>query len=185
MSKVIRIDAISSLSTKAENSWFWQIPGAGSQAAEIATCISALDTFYEAIKHLLVAGTISIGDRVVTVDQDPNQELAATPASVATTGTPAAVLSAAMVVSLRGANIGGRYRGRKFLGPLDEDLVASDGANWDPAAVAAVSSALTTLVGTSANSVQLGTWSKTYSIFTAATASAVRGAIKTQRRRLT
>lgn len=185
MSKVIRIDVESSLATESVNVFHWQIPGAGSQAAEIATCIGAMDSFYEAIKAYLSAGTLTIGERVVTVDQNPNQELASTPATVSTTGGAPTVLSAALLVGMRGASIGGRYRGRKFLGPLDEDLISSDGTSIDPAVVAATATAWATLVGTTTNSVAFGTWSKTYGIFTAATASVVRGAVKTQRRRLT
>lgn len=184
MSKVIRVTAESSLATKAVNVTHWRIPGAGSQAAEVSAAIAALNTFYNAIKNYVAMGTVTIGTRVVTVDQAPNEEIPSSNSSVLTTGTAGEVTSAAWVLSYRGAAIGPRYRGRLFLGPVAAGVVTSSGTVFNSTDTGTVASAFATLRATTASSIEFGVWSRTHQIFTPAVASSVSTAIGTQRRRL-
>lgn len=186
MSKVIRVVAESSLAIESVNVFHWQIPGAGSQATEIAAAITAMTNFYNAVKALIPTSTITIGTRVVTVDQTPNQELASSNATVTTTGgSTSAVTSAAAVCAYRGPFIGARYRGRIFLGPLADAAVASSGTDITGSAATTISAAWATLVATTTSSIAFGVWSRTFQTFTPAVASSVRSGLGSQRRRLT
>ena len=184
MSKVIRITAEGSIPQDAVNVFHFRIPGAGSQATEVIAAITAVQDFYEAVDAYLRMGTITIGARVVTVDQTPNQIIPATPASVISTGSTPTTLSASVVCSYRGVNLGARYRGRIYLGPIELDQQSTDGATWDNTFIGVVSAAWADLIEVSANSIEFGVWSKRYNAFTPAVASSVSTAIGTQRRRL-
>jgi hypothetical protein len=110
--------------------WHFEIADV-SPVTEAQAAVDALTAFYESVKSLLVAGTITIGDRVVTVDQTPNSVIAATSDQVVTTGTATEGLALAAVLSLSTGLVGPRYRGRAYLGPLGGSVVTTDGRTLD------------------------------------------------------
>lgn len=123
---VIRVPVESSLATAAVNVWHFNV-GAVSPVTDAQAAVDALEDFYDSIKAYLVAGTLTIGGRVVTVDQDPNSVVATTSRSLATTGTQTEALSVAAVLKHITPFIGPRYRGRTFLGPVDSNVLNADG----------------------------------------------------------
>lgn len=127
---VIRVTAESSLATAAVNVFHFEIAGV-SPVTEAQGAVDALEDYYTAIKGLLVAGTITIGDRVVTVDQTPNTVVASISRQVITTGTGTEALAASAVLSLSTGLVGPRYRGRVFHGPLAGAVLTTDGRTLD------------------------------------------------------
>lgn len=123
---VIRVTAESSLATESVNVWHFEIPDVA-PVTEAQACVDALEDFYDAVKGQLFAGSITIGDRVVTVDQVPNTVIAVTSRTVVTTGTAPEALQCAAVLKLITGLVGPRYRGRAYLGPIDVTVLASDG----------------------------------------------------------
>lgn len=184
MSTVVRIVSEATSSRESVNVWHFRCPESN-LSTEVAAAISAVDTFYEAIKALLTIPTYTHGTRVVTVDKDPNIVVPSTNLTTTTTGTGPAVLSACIVASITGTAIGPRYRGRVYLGPIAVTNLNSDSANWNGTPVGTVSTALATLVGTHTAGIELGIWSRKYETFEPATGSSVGTAVGTQRRRLT
>lgn len=183
MPYVIEVTAESSLSTESVNVWHWRVPNSA-LVTEVNTCITALDTFYEAIKTYLSSQTILIGFRTKTVDQTPNLLVGGTSqTTVSTTGTPT-VLSACVVLSLGSTIIGGSRRGRKYLGPLVDGAKDSTGRQVSSGAITTITTAATALMGTTTNGVQLGVWSRKTNTFTAVTSINVNPILGTQRRRL-
>jgi hypothetical protein len=123
---VIRVTAESSLATESVNVFHFEIADV-TPVTEAQAAVDALEDFYDAVKSLLVAGTLTIGSRVVTVDQTPNSVIAATSRTVVTTGTATEGLALAAVLSWSTGLIGPRYRGRNYLGPLAGSVITTDG----------------------------------------------------------
>lgn len=183
MVAVVKVVTTSSIATESVNTLHWQIPEAN-VATEVAGILTAIDTFYEAIKQYLAPQTYTIGSRVLTVDQSPNEEVFASALTCVTTGAATQVLSACAVANYRGAAIGPRYRGRNFIGPLDNDAIATGGRLVDTTFRTALIAALTTMGGTTTNGVQFGIWSNKFSTFEPATVFGCNTVLGTQRRRL-
>lgn len=183
MPVVIRVSCESSLALGATNVWHAQIPDSA-RVTEANAFVNALDAFYTAIASLLVAGTIQIGNRVTTASLDPNQVIGATAQIAATTGVVSSAVQAAIVCSLQGTNIGPRYRGRIYLGPLDDSAIQSDGFSVNTGAQTTIATALSTLRTSGGSNYTLGIYSRKYNTFEPMTLGAVRGTIGTQRRRV-
>lgn len=183
MTAVIRVTCESSFATLAVNAWHWRIPEANT-ATEVSGILTALDTFYEAIDANLAPATWTIGSRVVTVDQSPNEEIFASALTCVTSGATNGFLGACAVVSHRGAAVGARYRGRKYIGPLTAAALASNGRELSSGTLSTISTAFTTLGGFTTNGVEFGVWSEKFSQFTPSTVFAVRTQLGTQRRRV-
>jgi hypothetical protein len=127
---VIRVTVESSLATESVNVFHFEIADV-SPVTEAQAAVDALEDYYDSIKNLLVAGTLTIGSRVVTVDQTPNSVIAAVSRTVVTTGTATEGLALAAVLSWSTGLIGPRYRGRNYLGPLGGVVISSDGRTLD------------------------------------------------------
>lgn len=154
-------------------------------STEVAGIIGALDTFYEAIDLYLAPQTIIIGARVKIIDTVPETEVFASALTCTTSGTTFDNLAGAIVIRHRAAQIGGRYRGRKYLGPLDEAATASNGRLLETACSSAVAVALSNLAAFSTNGVEFGVWSEKFSQFTPTPITSVNPTLGIQRRRLT
>lgn len=127
---IIRVNVESSLATEAVNVFHFEIPDVA-PVTEAQAAVDALEDFYDAIKSLLVAGTLTIGRRVITVDSTPGSVIAATSKTVVTTGTATEALALAAVLSTSTGLIGPRYRGRAYLGPLGGVVLSTDGRTLD------------------------------------------------------
>lgn len=180
---IVRIAAESTIAFGSVNVWHWDLPGVA-ETTEVNAAITALDTFYEAIKTHLQPAVITAGTRVVTVDESPNRVIAGTPLSTTTTGTDNAPRQAAVVCKLLTPFIGKSYSGRVYLGPLYKSAIATDGRQVSSGTISTVQTALTTLVGTTTSGIQLVVWSRKLNAATPVTGSAVNGVIGTQRGRL-
>lgn len=183
MPYVLEVTCSGTVAQGAVNVWHAQVPNSN-LATEVSAVLTALDTFYEAVKQHLQMGTITSGSRMVTVDQNPNLEIPRTPLTCASTGVGQEVLTACVVCSHKAQALGGRYRGRQYIGPLDTGVVNTDGRTLQTTPANDFSSALATLFGTTAAGIAFGTWSRKYNSFSASTVTEVRGTIGTQRRRL-
>lgn len=183
MAAVVQITASSSLATQAVNVWHWQIPNS-SPTTEVNNCVTALDTFYEAIKANLVAGTITVSGRAKTVDQGTNIWINGTSLTTVTTGSGTAPLSGCVVASLGSNVVGGSRRGRVYLGPITDSAIQSDGRSINTGISSTWLTALTTLISTTTGGVQLVVWSRTLLTATAVVNCAINPILGTQRRRL-
>lgn len=184
MPAVVRVSAESSLATGSVNVWHWIIPNS-SPATETSGIVSALDTFYTAIAGVLAAQTFTIGERVVTVDQNPNLIIAATTQQATGTGVGSSQLSSCYVLQLRSNVVGGSHRGRVYLGPLDTAAIQADGRTPTVVDQNTVVSAAATLMAFTTNGVQLAVWSRKNLVAQPVTGVSVRSVIGVQRRRLT
>lgn len=184
MTAVVAIPVESNLATESVNVWHWRIPETSS-GTEVNTCINALDTFYTAVGSIFTAQTFTIGSRVVTVDLEPNRIIAGTVQTAASGTASIAPLSLAIVCSLLTSTVGGSFRGRKYLGPVGNSAVHTDGRTFTSSTVSTVQGALNTLIATSTGGVELGIWSRTREVFTPVETGVVRSLIGTQRRRYT
>lgn len=184
MPAVIRVTAESSLATLSANVWHWIIPNSA-PVTEANNAVDALDTFYTAIATHLATQTFTIGQRVVTVDQSPNQVISPTVETAAGTGGTPEVLSAAAVLRLSSNFVGGSFRGRVFLGPLASNVVTSAGNVITSTTVTAVTAAAATLMGTTTGGIQLAVWSRRLNQATPITGVSCSSRVGTQRRRLT
>lgn len=183
MATVVEVTCTSSLATDAVNVWHWRIPESN-VSTEIAAVISALDTFYEAIDANLAPATITIGTRVATVDKNPNEEVPHSSLTTVTSGASTGMLAASAVIGHRAALIGGRYRGRKYIGPLTSGSIQSNGRLLDATFRSSLLSALTTLGTTTTAGIEMGVWSRKFSSFTPSTVFSVAETLGVQRRRL-
>ena len=123
-----------------------------SPAVAASGAVSALTTFYAAIKSQYRVGTsLVVGFKAIDRSAVPWTFIPVVSTSTAATGNTSLVApQLAMVVAWRTATIGKSYRGRTFLGPFD--AVASGGASWTGAAQTLVAGAATALVATSTGS---------------------------------
>lgn len=183
MTVIYRVECSSSIATQAVNVWHFQGPDSD-RVTEANACITALDAFYESIKAYLIAGTITAGSRVLTEGLTPNVEIGATSLTTVTTGSGMDILAQCVVAKLRSANVGGRYHGRKYLGPLASLGVDSDGKTINSSCRTDVISGLTTLMGFSTAGVDLGVYSRTFNTFTPTTIVSANTIVGIQRRRL-
>ena len=183
MVAVIKVITTGSIATESVNTLHWRIPEAN-VSTEVAGILTAIDTFYETIDSYLAPQTFTIGSRVLTVDQSPNEEIFASALTCVTSGAATQVLSACAVVTYRGAPIGPRYRGRNFLGPLDNDAIATGGRLLDTTFRNTLITAMTTLGTTATNGVEFGIWSNKFQTFEPATVFSANPVLGTQRRRL-
>lgn len=127
---VIRVPVESSLATEAVNIYHFEIPDVA-PVTEAQEAVDALQDFYEAVKGTLTAGTLTIGRRVTTVDQNPNAVIAATARTVVCTGTGTEGLAVSAVLSWSTGLVGPRYRGRNYLGPIAGAVLTTDGRTLD------------------------------------------------------
>lgn len=179
-----RIECASSIPTQSVNVWHFTGPDVN-RVTEANAAITALDAFYESIKAYLIAGTITAGSRVTTEQLTPNVEVGSSGLTTVTTGSGMDTLCQAVVCKLRSVNIGQRYHGRKFVGPLASLGLSSDGRTIDPTCKTDVISALTTLMGASASGIDLVVYSRTHNVVTPVTVVGVNNIVGIQRRRLT
>ncbi len=147
-------------------------------------CITKIDTFYEAIKAFMRPLTWTHGNRVVTVDQEPNRVIAATPLTTTMTGTTNEVASAAACVSWVTQFIGREYRGRNYFGPLSGGATLSDGLQLDATFISTLLTAANALRTATAGGAQLAIYSRKLNTSEFVTGGSVRGGIKSQRGRL-
>jgi len=87
--------------------------------------VTDLAAFYTAMAPWFTNGTsFTVGDRVIVTGPPPNVVLGVTPIVVAgtDTGAPTAAQVAALL-TYRGSFTGARYRGRKYIGPLEATAV--------------------------------------------------------------
>lgn len=185
MSAVIRITAEGSNGGVPDvNVFHWRIPNSA-PATEVGGIATALSTFYNAIKGLLNAGTITIGARVVSVDQTPNFVVAITPLTVTTTGGANVDASTSIIVSWQTGLVGRSYRGRNYLGPVSTTAgTAQDGHHALGSAVTTVQTAADTLRAVTTNGVSFVVWSKVVNGSTNVTGAVARSVLGSQRRRL-
>jgi hypothetical protein len=183
MPAVVRIPAESNISTGAVNIWHWIVPNS-SLLTEVQNAVTALGTFYSAIAGVLQAGTITIGARCVTVDQNPNLIVSPTVSNVATTGGGQSPLQCAVVLRLFSNVVGGSHRGRVYLGPLDTAAIQANGRLVSAADTTTINAAAATLMGTTTGGIQLAVWSRKNRVAQAVTGVGVTSLIGTQRRRL-
>lgn len=183
MVAVVQIPVESNLPTESVNVWHWEIPEANS-VTEVNVCINALDTFYTAIQATLAAQTFTIGRRVTTVDLDPNRIIAGTPQTAASATANWAPFQACGVVQLLTSTVGGSFRGRKYIGPLERGQIAATATDLVSTAISTWQGALNTLVATSGSGVQLVIWSRKNQVSTPVESGVVRTRLGTQRRRL-
>lgn len=183
MVAVIRVTCVSDVALGAVNVWHWRIPEAN-VLTEVNGILGALDAFYEAIDAYLAPAIITIGSRVTTVDQTPNEEIFASALTCTTSGSGSDLLAGCIVANWRGAQVGARYRGRVYLGPLDTDAINSNGRTVAATPSGIVLTALSTLGQFSTNGVEHGTWSRTYNVFTPSAVYGVNPIAGIQRRRL-
>lgn len=180
---IIRVAVESSLATEAVNVWHFEIADVA-PVTEAQGAVDALEDFYDAIKTYLVAGVLTIGDRVVTVDQTPNTVIAATSRSVTTSGATTTALSVAPVLKLITPFVGPRYRGRVFLGPVEDAFLNSDGRTLgNTPRTLAISSAVTHLL-TNLTTADLVVYSRKFNTAQTVTGFGMDTIAGTQRRRM-
>jgi hypothetical protein len=180
---VVEIRASHSVSTQAVNVWHYRIPEAN-VLTEVNAAITALDTFYEAIKTRLVTGTLTVEGLVRTVDQSPNEYIGGSGLTTTCTGAAGASLATAVCLSLKSQLVGGSNRGRKYLGPCIAGVLQGDGRSIASSVVTDFTTAATTLVATVTSGIELGIWSRKNSTFTPVTAVGINPVAASQRRRL-
>ena len=184
MPAVIRISAEGDIATGAVNVFHSLIPNSA-PVTEANNAIGALNTMYGTLATWLQMGQITIGKRVVTVDQNPDLVIGATSQIVASTGASFDPLNCAAVISWGTQVVGGSRRGRTYLGPLEAGGVSSDGRTIASAMRTAILSAATAMAGTTTGGIQFGIWSRKLQTFTAVNSITVNPLVGTQRRRLT
>ena len=183
MACVVRVTVESSLATEAVNTTHWRIPESA-PTTEVNGIIGALDAFYEAVKTYLYGMTLTTGARVVTVDQNPNRLIPSTPLTCTPSGGTPAPFQAAVVCGLYATEIGPRYRGRFYLGPLLVGAIGTTGTAPSAAATTTIQTALTTLAAFSTNGVQMVVWSRKFQTYEEVATAVVSQTLGTQRRRL-
>lgn len=183
MVAVIEVRASSSLASEAVNVWHWRIPEANA-LTELTGIIGALDAFYEAIKAEIQVSTITVEGLARTVDKNPNTYIGGSGLTTTATGVAGNNLASSAVLALKSNTVGGSRRGRKYIGPLDANSVDATGRQVATATITAIVNAATTLMGFTTNGVELGVWSRKFSVFTPVTTVGVSSQLGTQRRRL-
>jgi len=157
---VVRVAAESSLASGAVNIWHYRCPNIDLDD-EVGEVLDALKGFYDGLATWLVAQTWTIGERVVTVDLSPNLVSAAAPRTSTSTGTGEEALSVAGVLQLKTYVVGGSFRGRKYIGPLEDGVVATGGRQIGSTTRAAIITEASDLLIPTAAGCQLVIWSKT------------------------
>jgi len=181
---VVEIRASNSIATEAVNVWHWRIPESNA-VTEVNAAITALDTFYEAIKSRIQTGLITVEGLARTVDQNPNEYIGGSGLTTSTTGAAGGSLASAIVLSLKSNTVGGSRRGRKYLGPMAAASLQADGRSIGAATITEVTNAASTLIATTTSGIEFGVWSRLLNVFTPITTVAVNPIVGTQRRRLT
>lgn len=184
MVAVIELRASQSLATAAVNVWHCRIPEANVNT-EVAAAISALDTFYEAIKARIQITILTVEGLVRTVDKNPNVYIGGSGLTTSTTGPVGGSLATAVCMSMKSSTVGGSHRGRKYLGPCPASVVNTDGRTVASAVVTEILNAGTVLLGTSTAGIDFGIWSRQDQVFTSWDTVSVNPVLATQRRRLT
>lgn len=118
-------------------------------ATAASGAVSALTTFYNSIKiNYGTTTSVSVGYRVLDRSAVPWTFLAPTPTTTVGTGSLTnAPAQLAMTISWRTAAVGRSYRGRTFLGPLNNQSL--NAAVWSVTSVNGVQTAANALVATS------------------------------------
>lgn len=150
-----------------------------------------LRTFYQAwMAYAPITLTYTVPFRVITVGEAPEREYPNDGAAVVGTGVdPAMAPQVALVVSWKTGNLGARYRGRTYLGPLAQDINEGDGVA-SIAAAAAIQAAADDLVDAIAGIAHTGVtppalvvYSRKYAAATSVSSVVVNRRLDTQRRR--
>lgn len=183
MAAVVRVPVESSLGTLSVNVWHYRITNA-SPLTEINEILVKLDTFYTALATWLRSQTFTIGARVVSEDQTNNFIVIPTVQTASMSGTGGEVLSACAVLSISSDLVGGTHRGRKYLGPLEDAAVQSDGRSLNSTLRSDINTAAAALLTPTASGSVLGVWSRKNSSFTLATGVSCSAIAGTQRRRM-
>lgn len=183
MPVIVRVTAESSLATESVNVWHFRLPDV-SRVAEADEVVDKLDTFYTALNTIMTAATWTIGRRVTTVDLNPNQVVGATSETSTSSASGTTSVAMAAVLHFSGANIGPRYRGRVYLGPMAPSVLNSDGRTIASSARSTITTAATTLMGVGALGTQLVVWSRKFNTATTVTTIGVTDVAGVQRRRL-
>ena len=183
MAVTIRFSAESDISQGAVNVWHYRCPDTA-LATEAQEAVEQVAAFYLAIEDLLAAQTFTIGNRVVTVDDDPNQILGVSSETQLCTGTGREVQSAAALVRWRSNLVGGSRAGRTYLGPLDSGCVDTDGVNLTGTTVTTITTAAGALLTPTAAGAQLCVFSRKFGTSTVVTGTGTRARVATQRGRL-
>lgn len=147
--------------------------------------IARVDAFYEAFKTSMAPGIWTHGNRVITVDETPGRQIAASSLTTTTTGSARAVASACAGVTWLTDFIGKSYSGRSFLGPLAAIAVQADGLNISTSLRTTLQTAATALIAPLTSGGVFCVWSPKLGEGTPITGHNVRAGIRTQRRRLT
>jgi len=183
MAAVVRVAAESSLASGAVNVWHYRIPNIDLDD-EVGEVLDAIKAFYDALATWLVTQTWTIGERVVTVDLNPNQIAASAARTSTSSGTGEEGLSLAGVLQLKTYTVGGSFRGRKYIGPLEDGVVATGGRQIGSTTRAAIISAATSLLTPTAAGCQLVIWSKTLEQATTVAGVSCASVLGSVRRRL-
>jgi hypothetical protein len=111
------------------NSLFCHDSNASADVSDFQAWVTALGTFYSAIKAFYVnAAQLTVGQKVVSYSSDPPVILPITPVSVTGTGgTSSAAPQLCALVSWQSNYASRRGRARTYIGPLSAALVGVDG----------------------------------------------------------
>lgn len=181
---IIRFTSEFSGSYQAVNVWHFLTPTPAT-TTHANEAIDAVDAFFTAFPTYMRAGTWTHGTRVVTVDNEPNFVVAATPETTTTTGSSPAPNQVAAGITWQTDFIGKSYRGRTYIGPLSMLGLNSDGQTLTTPFATALGTAANTLMAPLASGTQLCVWSPTGQFGNLVTSNIVRLGYRTQRRRLT
>ena len=181
---VIRFSSEFSGAYQAVNVWHFLTPTPAT-TTHANEAIDAVDAFFSSFPTYMRAGTWTHGNRVVTVDNEPNFVVAATPETTTTTGSSPAPNQVAAGITWQTDFIGKSYRGRSYIGPLSLLGLETDGQTIKTAFQVALETAATTLMAPLASGTQLCVWSPTGQFGNLVTSRVVRSGYRTQRRRLT
>lgn len=184
MPAIIQVTAESNIATQSVNVWHARIPNVA-PVTEANAFIAALDTFYTALTNLLTSSTWTIGSRVTTVDQSPNEILGTTSQTSPGVGAGTSTLAIAAVLHMSGGFVGPRYRGRKYIGPLVDSALNSDGRTITTSANNTITSAAATLLAGGGSNYDLVIWSRKFLTATDVASVGVTTVAGIQRRRLT
>ena len=180
---IARVTVESSLATAAVNVYHFELADVA-PVTEAQAAVDALEDFYDAIKSHLVAGTLTIGRRIITVDTEPGAVIAATSRTVVTTGTTTEALAMAAVLSWSTGFVGPRYRGRNFLGPVAGAVIGTDGRTLDNTIRNAIISAAASNLITGLTAADLVVYSRKFNTAQSVTGVGMDTVAGVQRRRM-
>jgi hypothetical protein len=125
----------------------------GYTIADVQAALADMATFYTALAAYYRSGaTITVGERVLDVDQSPDVIVGTTPVNVTNASGPSSLPpEVAAVVSWRTNLTGARYRGRTYIGPLAVAAIATGGEFFSTFVTTLQTAANTLLANLNAN----------------------------------